>query len=168
MKGRSIQAKGKRFEKRFAALVERMGLGMARRQAGSGNGLLKGDVAWGIERVPELKNVHYRGFPKKLVHWVEQAEKQALGGIPWLLVLRDPRTAEEQMQFFVVMDGYEYLKLELASKEPKSKAPDRNLKYKLEHLKKLAHDCMKLSDNKIVQWKFNDLKKAAGEVIKCL
>lgn len=167
MKSKSAQAKGKRFEKMVAELVVSMGFGKAMRQAGSGNGMNKGDISWSIPRVPELKNQPSK-FPKALLEWIEQAEKQDLAKEGWVLILRDPRAPEVKLRAFAVLDMHEYLELELVKKAPKSKEPDRDLKYRLERLKKLAHECMKLAEEREDEWKFRDLKMTAGDVIKCL
>lgn len=167
MKAKSAQAKGKRFEKMVAELVVSMGFGKAQRQAGSGNGMNKGDISWSIPRVPELKNQPSK-FPVCLLEWIEQAEKQDLAKEGWVLILRDPRVPEVKLKGFAVIDMHDYLEFEMAKKAPKSKEPDKDLKYRLERLRKLAHDCMKIAEVREDEWKFRDLKMTAGDVIKLL
>lgn len=167
MKKKSAQAKGKRFEKMVAELVTSMGFGLARRESGSGNGLNKGDIAWSIPKTPELKNQPSR-FPKKLLDWIEQSERQDVAHRGWVLILRDPRAAEAKLKAFAVIDMHQYLDLEMIAKAPKSKEPDRDLKYKMERVKRCAHDCMKIAEERDQEWKFKDLKMAANEIIKLL
>ncbi len=170
MKAKSIQQKGKRFEKDFSKLVENMGLGMARRESGSGNGLRKGDIAWAIHKTAELKN-QPSAFPKKLLEWIEQAERQDIGHYGWVLILRDPRKPESAMEGFAILDMRQYLELELAGKEPKSKEPDRELKRKIERLGYSASAWLKIVEarNETEEmWKLKRIKQDAKDVIKLL
>lgn len=170
MKAKSIQQKGKRFEKDFSRLVESIGLGFARRESGSGNGLRKGDIAWTLKKTAELKN-QPSAFPKKLLDWIEQSEKQDIGRYGWVLILRDPRKAESAMQGFAVLDMHQYLELELAGKEPKSKEPDRELKRKLERLGYSISGWMKIAEEKNEReevWKLRQMKQDVKEVIKLI
>lgn len=165
MKARSASAKGKRFEKAVAKIVVEMGLGKAQRQSGSGNGLFKGDISWSLLKTPELKN-QPASTPKILIKWIEQAEEQDLGHYGWVLIIRDPRRSEENLGGFAVLDMIEYLELEKKALGSRAENPDRDLKYKIERVKRLAHECMMLAEEREAQWKFRDLKMSCGEMLK--
>ena len=167
MKSRSANEKGKRFEKAVAALVTQMGLGLAKREAGSGNGQFKGDIAWSLKKTPELKNQPAK-FPKILIDWIEQSESQDLGHQGWVLILRDPRKAEAALQGFAVLDMHQYLELELAAMAPKTENPDRDFKYAIDRLIRCTTTVMRLAEDRDTSWKFQDLKMACREVLKRL
>lgn len=167
MKAKSAQQKGKRFEKAVAKIVEEMGLGKAQRQSGSGNGQYKGDISWSLLKTPELKNQPSK-FPKILLEWIEQSEKQDLGHYGWVLIIRDPRYAEDKLQAFAVLDMVEYFELEKKAVGSRTDNPDKDLKYKIERIKRLAQDCIKLTDNRQEIWKFKDLKMSCAMLLKTL
>ena len=56
MLSKSRIEKGKRFEKMIAKDIEAEGLGMARREVGSGSGKKKGDIASNLPFLIEAKN----------------------------------------------------------------------------------------------------------------
>lgn len=141
MNPRSAIQKGKRFEDWIAHQTELAGLGAARREIGSGSGTRKGDIAWALEYTPEAKNE--ASVPSWLIKRVEQAERQAMGVQPWILIVRDPRKSETNMGAFVTMDFHEWLNLVKRNDEPKIKEPDRETAYKLRRLVESAKQVIK-------------------------
>ena len=143
MKPKSAQSKGKRFEKLIAYEIEHEGLGKATRTPGSGSGLIKADIFSSLRWSIECKN------EKKPRWWknIDQAKKQAEMGSAysdkWLLMVRDPRTPEANPDYYAVVDGRQFLKLLKKDSEPRIKAPDRDLKYKLEHLKVVCQEVIR-------------------------
>ena len=143
-KPRTRIEKGKRAEKQVCELIELAGLGKARREAGSGNGKNKGDIFCNLPFLLEVKN-------QKTIHftdWVEQAKAQARIGNynpdKWCLIIKDPRVAQNNLDgFYATIDLNEFLELLKRIKEPKVKAPDRELKYKLESLKTICGQVIK-------------------------
>jgi len=138
MRPKSIIEKGKRFEKRIAKEVEAEGLGMARREIGSGSGKKKGDVAASIPFLIEAKNQHSVKI-KAIFNWIDQAKRQAeIGNYDrnkWALVFRDSRTPETNPEIYAIIDMWEFLHLLKRSKEPMIKKPDRQMSWDLKTLK---------------------------------
>ena len=143
-KPRTRIEKGKRAEKQVCELIELAGLGEARREAGSGNGKKKGDIFCNLPFLLEVKN-------QKTIHfteWIDQAMDQARIGNyssdKWCLIIKDPRVAQNNLDgFYATIDLNEFLELLKRIKEPKVKAPDRELKYKLESLKTICGQVIK-------------------------
>jgi len=142
MKVKSILEKGKRAEKEVCRRIERAGLGSARREAGSGNGLKKGDIFANLPFLIEVKN-------QKTIHfgeWVAQAKKQASEGQieanKWCLVCIDPVGVQEpeRMEMYATIELDEFLTLLKRNQEPKVKEPDRSLKWKLEKLRQVCKE----------------------------
>jgi hypothetical protein len=134
MLSKSIIEKGKRFEKMIAKDIEAEGLGMARRETGSGSGLKKGDIASNLPFMIEAKNQKTICIQK----WIRQAKEQARIGNynpnKWALVFKDPATPEANPEVYAVIDFYEFLKLLKKDKEPIIKEQDREIKWKLQRL----------------------------------
>jgi len=143
MKGKSAIEKGKRFEKMLANDITEMGFGLARREIGSGSGNRKGDIACNLPFLIEAKN------HKSLAWWksIDQAKRQAQQGNydpdKWALVVRDPRTPETRPDIYAVIDWIEFLKLLKKNREPLTKEPDRELKWQLSSLVKIAKQVIK-------------------------
>lgn len=138
MKPKSKIEKGKRFEKLLAHRIEKAGLGMARREGGSGSGKRKGDIAANLPFLIEAKN-------RKAYSWwesIDQAKSQAeIGNYDsnkWALVVRDPRSPEGNPEIYAMIEFDEFLELLKKDAEPLVKAPDRNLKWDLERLKQVC------------------------------
>lgn len=166
MKSKSSTAKGKRFENAVAKIVEDMGLGFARREAGSGNGMRKGDIAWSLKKTAELKN-HTRNFPKILIQWIEQAERQALGYQPWVLVLRDPRSSESKLKAFAMMDMHEWLDLEKRSMTDQVNEPDAQMRMDLGLLKRYTLRCRGFAMGRD-EWDLKQLSDVTERILKRL
>lgn len=142
MKPTSAIQKGKRFENWVAHQSELIVGGEARREVGSGSGKRKGDIAWPIEFTPECKNE--TGVPQWLMERIEQAERQALGAQPWVLIIRDPRKGEGNMRAFAVCDLGEWFELVKKAKEPKTfRTENKNLQYKLRRLSQDAKEVLR-------------------------
>jgi Holliday junction resolvase len=144
MNPKSSIEKGKRFEKFICSEIEQAGLGEARRESGSGNGLKKGDVFANIPFLIEAKNE--KAKIQKVLDWIDQAKSQAEIGNKdrnkWALAFRDPRTGEFQ-DVYVIIDLWEFLKLMKKDSEPMIQEADRELKYYLERLKENAKQIIK-------------------------
>lgn len=130
--------KGKRFEKLIAREIEAEGLGLARREAGSGSGKRKGDIAANLPFLIEAKNQPSVKI-KAILNWIDQSKEQARIGNwsprKWALVFRDPRTPEANPEIYAVIDFWELLKLFKKDSEPRVKAPDKEMKWHLISLK---------------------------------
>ena len=143
MKAKSRQNKGKRFEKFICQEIEAEGLGKATRTPGSGSGKLKSDIFsslnWSIE-AKHQKTIH-------ILDWIDQAKREAKQGNydsdKWLLVFNDPKAKPEFSQVYAVLDFWELLKLLKKNSEPRIKAPDRELKWRLENLKNAINKVIK-------------------------
>lgn len=144
MKPKSAHKKGKRFEDYVAKEIEAEGLGKAQREIGSGSGKRKGDISANLPFLLECKN------QKKIEWWksIDQSKEQArLGNFDrnkWMLVVRDSRTSESNPDIYAIVDFWEALKLLKKDKEPKIKAPDRELRWKIERLISAAKDVLKV------------------------
>ena len=134
MKPKSAIEKGKRFEKFIAHEIELAGFGLAKREDGSGSGKRKGDIACNLDFLIEAKN------HKKLNWWqsIDQSKSQAeIGNFnpdKWMLVVRDPRTPEDNPGVYAMIDFWQMLELLKRSKEPKIKKPDRETAYTIRNL----------------------------------
>lgn len=143
MKQASAKKKGNRFELFVAREITLAGLGNAGREANSGAGFRKGDIACNLDFLIECKN------QKRLNWWdsIRQAKKQAeIGNYErnkWALIVRDPKSPEDNPKVNVVIDLWEWLSLLRKEKEPKVKQPDRQVAWKLEHLIQSAKSLLK-------------------------
>lgn len=143
MKPKSAHNKGKRFENYVAKEIEAEGLGMARREIGSGSGTRKGDIFSSLPFLLECKN-------QKHLNWwqsITQAQKQAQEGNwdrnKWCLIVRDPRTSEDNSECYAIIDMWEFLKLLKKDSEPLIKEPDKDLKWRLVNLKQQCQQVIK-------------------------
>ena len=105
---------------------------------------MNGDIFCNLPFLLEVKN-------QKTIHftdWVDQARDQARIGNyssdKSCLIIKDPRVAQNNLDgFYATIDLNEFLELLKRIKEPKVKAPDRELKYKLESLKTICGQVIK-------------------------
>jgi len=135
MKPKSAQEKGKRFEKFVIEQMEQEGLGKSVRTPGSGSGKIKGDIFNNLDFMFECKN-------QKKLNWlqsIDQAKDQAVIGNfnsqKWALIVKDARTPETDPEVYAIVDLWQFLQLLKKNQEPKIKAPDREMKWKLANLK---------------------------------
>jgi len=138
MKPQQYRKKGARFERYIAKEIEAEGLGKAGREAMSGAGFRKGDIASNLPFLIEAKN-------QKRLNWyesIDQAKKQAQEGNydsqKWALVTRDPRYPEFQ-EVYATIDFWQFLKLLKKDSAPLTKEPDREMKTKLFQLKTICN-----------------------------
>jgi len=135
VKPKSAQEKGKRFEKFVIEQMEQEGLGKSVRTPGSGSGKIKGDIFNNLDFMFECKN-------QKKLNWlqsIDQAKNQAVIGNfssqKWALIVKDARTPETDPEVYAIVDLWQFLQLLKKNQEPKIKAPDREMKWKLTNLK---------------------------------
>jgi len=137
--------KGKRLEKFICQAIEQAGLGSARREAGSGSGLKKGDIFSGLPFLIEAKNVPTASI-ESFLKWIDQSKSQAEKGNwareKWALVFRDPRTPEFQ-DLYAVVDFWQFLTLLKTAREPLIKEPDQEIKWHLTNLKNAINRVIK-------------------------
>ena len=138
MLSKSRIEKGKRFEIKIAKEIMAEGLGLARRESGSGSGKRKGDIAASIPFLIEAKNQPSVKI-KAILKWIDQSKYQTKIGNydrdKWALVFRDPRSPEDNPKIYTVIDFWEFLKLLKTASEPRIKEPDRDLKFWINKLK---------------------------------
>lgn len=144
MQPTSAQNKGKRFAKFCDHQIEEMGLGRTCPTPGSGSGKLKGDSFNNLPFLLEYKNE--KGVPKFWLKNVDQAMRQAEIGnwsrSKWALITRDPRLPEFK-GVYATIDFWEFLTLLKRNQEPKVKAPDREMKWKVQTLVNAAKRVIK-------------------------
>ena len=137
----SAKGKGRRFEHFVNKCITDAGLGVAIRTPGSGSGSVKGDSFNNLKFLIEAKN-------EKQWHWenIDQAKREAKDGNfdrdKWALVFRDPRYPEFQ-EVYVTIDLNQFLQLLKKDKEPIMKEPDKDMKWKLENLKRSLNEVLK-------------------------
>lgn len=143
MKPISAKKKGSRFELFVAKEITAEGLGKAGREANSGAGFRKGDIASNLPFLIECKNqraIH-------ILNWIDQSKRQAEIGNwspeKWALVFRDPRTPEANPTIYAVVDFWELLKLFKKDSEPRIKEPDRSMKWHLGQLKDSINEVLR-------------------------
>ena len=133
MKPTSAQSKGKRLEEFVCQQIEEMGLGKSVRTPGSGSGKKKGDVFNSLDFMMECKNE----AQTNLLSNIDQAKRDCQRGNyykdKWCLVTRDPRVAEFN-EVYATISLWEFLALLKKNQEPKTKAPDKELKWKIQRL----------------------------------
>ena len=143
MKATSAQKKGKRLENYTIQQIEEMGLGSGVRTPGSGSGKKKGDVFWPGDFMIECKNEAQTNFLTN----VDQAKRQAEIGNhykdKWALITRDPRYPEFQ-RVYVTIDLHEWLELLKKNREPITKEPDKEAKWKIQRLVQDAKEVIKI------------------------
>ena len=143
MKPENKRKKGARFERFIAKEIEAEGLGKAGREANSGAGFRKGDIACSLDFLIECKNQK----TIKILDWIGQAKKQAEMGNysseKWMLVFRDPQTPETNPNIYAIVDFWEMLKLLKKNQEPRIKEPDREMAWKLKRLVEYGKSLLK-------------------------
>ena len=143
MKPKTRIEKGKRFEKQIAQAIMDAGFGLARREANSGAGFRKGDIASNLPFLIEAKNQK----TIKIQEWIRQAKSQAQIGNydpdKWALVFKNPESPDANPEMFVTIDFYQFLDLLKRYSEPRVKEPDRNMKWKLAKLKDIINEVLR-------------------------
>ena len=143
MKPKTRIEKGKRFEKQIAQAIQDAGFGLARREAGSGSGLRKGDIASNLPFLIEAKNQK----TIKIQEWIRQAKSQAeIGNYDsgkWALVFKNPESPNANPEMFITIDFYQFLDLLKRYAEPRVKEPDRSMKWKLTKLKDTINEVLR-------------------------
>lgn len=142
MKPQSAKAKGTRFEHFIAKEITEAGLGRAGREANSGAGFRKGDIASNLLFLIEAKNEKQVNILKNIDQAVKQARIGNYSSNKWALVSRDPRYPEFD-RVYITIDFWEFLGLMKRNSEPRVKKPDRELKWKLENLKSAIQKVIK-------------------------
>lgn len=146
MKPKTSIEKGKRFEKLIAREIEAEGLGLARREAGSGSGKRKGDIAANLPFLIEAKNQPSKRI-QAVLKWIDQAKRQAEIGNwareKWALVFKDPRSTEVNPEIYAVIDFWQFLKLLKKDSVPRIKKPDQDMKWHLIKLKNAINQVIK-------------------------
>jgi hypothetical protein len=111
MKPKSAIEKGKKFEKQVAEAIQIAGLGLARREIGSGSGKRKGDIAANLPFLLEAKNQKIL----KIQEWIRQSREQAQIGNydrdKWGLVFKNPESPDANPEMFIVIDFFQFLEL---------------------------------------------------------
>lgn len=131
MKPKSAKAIGREFADWCNDEFEKAGLGQAVRTPGSGSGKKKGDSFNPSKFLMEFKSEE---VPKWIGN-IRQAQNQAKIGNwdpdKWLLIQRDPASPKSNPTAFAILDYIELLELLKRADEPKIKAPDREMTWKL-------------------------------------
>ena len=143
MKAVSKRKKGARFERIVAKEIEAEGLGKAGREAMSGGGFRKGDIACNLKFLLECKNEKQTNFLKNVDQAKDQARKGNQWPEKWALITRDPRSSEDNSEIYATIDFWEWLKLLKKESEPRIKEPDRELKWKIKRLVEDAKSVIK-------------------------
>lgn len=143
MKGQSKRKKGARFERIVAKEIEAEGLGKAGREAMSGGGFRKGDIACSLPFLLECKNQKAIHFLKDIDQAKEQAQTGNWNADMWALITADPRTTQDNPTIYATIDFWEFLKLLKKNSEPLIKEPDKSLKWDLEKLKVIINQILK-------------------------
>ena len=142
MKPEQARKKGQRVERFIAKEITAAGLGKAGREANSGGGHRKGDIACNLPFLLEAKNE----ATTKLLPNIDQAKRQSEVGNfnreKWALITRDPRYPEFD-KVYATIDFWEFLELLKRYSEPRVKAPDRQMKWKIERLITSAKELLK-------------------------
>ena len=98
--------------------------------AGSGAGLDKGDIRIPIlDLVIEAKNSQTISMAK----WTEQSEREGLGHSKTALMWRHPKSPLERPEIRVDISLDYFIDLAQRYKEPKIKAPTREVSWKIKH-----------------------------------
>jgi len=167
MKSKSKLEKGKRAEKEVARRIERAGLGKARREAGSGSGKNKADIACNLPFLLEVKNQKTIMFQ----NWIKQAKEQARIGNSdpnkWCLVIIDPSGVQspERMEIYATIELDEFLGLLKRSANPRIKEPDKEMARLLERAREF---CRRLEKDETDVYSYKRFKMLATEIMKKL
>ena len=133
MKSQSKRQKGARFERFIAKEIEGAGLGRAGREANSGAGFRKGDIASSLDFSLECKNEAQTNFLPNIDQAKRDCEKGNYFKEKWCLITRDPRFPEFE-KVYATIDFWQFLGLLKKNSEPLTKEPDRELKYLISRL----------------------------------
>ena len=167
MKSKSKLEKGKRAEKEVARRIERAGLGKARREAGSGSGKNKADIACNLPFLLEVKNQKTIMFQ----NWIKQAKEQARIGNSdpnkWCLVIIDPSGVQspERMEIYATIELDEFLGLLKRSANPRVKEPDKEMARLMERAREF---CRRLEKDETDTYSYKAFKLLAKEIMKKL
>jgi hypothetical protein len=167
MKSKSKLEKGKRAEKEVARRIERAGLGKARREAGSGSGKNKADIACNLPFLLEVKNQKTIKFQE----WIKQAKEQARIGNSdpnkWCLVIIDPSGVQspERMEIYATIELDEFLGLLKRSANPRVKEPDKEMARLMERAREF---CRRLEKDETDVYSYKRFKMLATEIMKKL
>lgn len=167
MKSKSKLEKGKRAEKEVARRIERAGLGKARREAGSGSGKNKADIACNLPFLLEVKNQKTIKFQE----WIKQAKEQARIGNSdpnkWCLVIIDPSGVQspERMEIYATIEFDEFLGLLKRSANPRVKEPDKEMARLMERAREF---CRRLEKDETDVYSYKRFKMLATEIMKKL
>lgn len=143
MKPEQRKKKGARFERFIAHEIEASGLGKAGREANSGAGFRKGDIACNLKFLLETKNEKYVNLLPNIDQAKEQAEKGNQWPEKWALISRDPRYPEFE-KVYATIDFWQFLELLKREQEPMVKEPDKDMKWKLNRLIESAKSVIKI------------------------
>ena len=135
--------KGNAGERNWAQFLREQNLDRnARRNVSSGSTYYKSDVHNSINYNFEVKVGKHFSLPKALKQTQRDAEMaHSKPAIPFHLDgMRDD-------SWWIVIDAYEWAELIKRNKEPISKAPDREMKWKIQRLVEAAKQVMKIFDS---------------------
>jgi len=139
----SAKQKGQRLERFIAEQIRESGLDSnAQRQPLSGAGIHKADINTSIGWTIEAKNQEKLNWHESIDQAKRQAQQANSNPDKWALIVSDPRKPEFQ-EVYVMIDLWQFLELLKADKAPKSKEPDRIMKYKLDRLKQCLAEVIK-------------------------
>ena len=167
MKPKTAIEKGKRAEKEVARRIEVAGLGKARREAGSGSGKNKADIACNLPFLLEVKNQKTIKFQE----WIKQAKEQARIGNSdpnkWCLVIIDPSGVQspERMEIYATIEFDEFLGLLKRSANPRVKEPDKEMARLMERAREF---CRRLEKDETDVYSYKRFKMLATEIMKKL
>lgn len=115
----------------------------ARKQLMSGASYLKGDINTTIPWTIEAKHQKTLSWWQSIDQAKREAEQSNYNPDNWVLAVNDPRKKPEFTDVYVVIDFWKFLELLEAKQAPKTKEPDRLLKYDMEHAKQILTKIIK-------------------------
>lgn len=134
---KNSKKKGNDAEKQFSQLLRDQGVdNTASRNYSSGNNTQKSDVHNKINYNIEVKHVERLNIYKAIEQSIKDSQKTH--ATP-LVAFRKNR-----MDWWVAIPAWKWCDLERRSHEPKLKAPDKDLLWKLKSLKELCNQIIKL------------------------
>ena len=172
MKSKTARAKGQSFERYIAKELTANGFGKAHREVMSGGGFRKGDIYCpNFPFMIEAKNQAV----VKINEWVDQSKRETQIGFhdpdKWVLMFKDTRTPNNNPTIYALTDFYQFLQLCKKDSEPLIKEPDRELKFKLEDLKRRSNNIIKKltalkTEDRSLKWEIEDYKQRIQTIIK--
>lgn len=106
----------------------------------SGQGLEKGDYYLpNLNLVIEGKN----WATLSIQSWMNQAIRQGLGVNKSIVIFKNPKSTEEEKDFWVVVDFYDLKEWLKIGRQPLIEKPDREFRWKLEKLKQAINEVLK-------------------------